>query len=92
MQNFLSQVKQTSYDELRPRYVVLIEESDNDKKILSQKFYSEHNWNFELHEIERCIYYTYCSANLHNVTRVLKKRLGHSNFIVTEIGIAPDQV
>lgn len=91
MQNFLSQVKKTSYNEVRPRYVVLIDESETDKKILSQKFHSEYNWSFELTEIEKGIYYTYCSANLHALTRVLKKRLGHNNFIVTEIGLTPEQ-
>lgn len=92
MQNFLCQVKQTSFGEVRPRYVVLIDENESDKKVLSQKFYSNYNWSFELSPIREGVYYTYCSANLVPFTKVLKEKLKHSNFIVTEIGMSPEHM
>jgi hypothetical protein len=86
MQSFFNQVQSSLYSESRPRILLLIDATENDEKVLCSRLHSPWNWSLQFYPVaDKKVYYSVSTANVSNITSVLKAHLRHTNFIVTEI-------
>jgi hypothetical protein len=76
-------VNWTLFDEVRPRYLLVIENSEDGDKIRNNSRFRDTLIEFE--PIYPTIFYTICSLNHMVIMDIIYKKLGHKNFFLSEI-------
>jgi hypothetical protein len=75
-------VNSTLFDEVRPRYLLVIENSKDGDTIRTIQF---RNTLIEFEPIYPNIFYTFCTMNYMAIMDIIHNILGHKNFFLSEI-------
>lgn len=91
-QDFIDTVNSTAFSSVRPKYVLLIEATPEEIKLLTQPMrflYNNNNENFYFTRVSDCVFYCFASYNSGPLTKNLQRYLGHTNFILSELCAPP---
>ena len=86
MNGLLSELRSTQYSEVRPRYVLIIDPSNSavDTPNLISEF-PVGTYVTEFRQVMPGVFYTYASGLGLVLREAIRNRLGHSNFVLSEI-------
>lgn len=81
-EEIINLVNGTLFDEVRPRYLLVLKNIEDKDKIRSISF---RDTLIEFEPIYPTIFYTFCSMNYMPIMDIIYKTLGHRNFFLSEI-------